>query len=206
MKRLFTTLALVSMVIIGGSFKHRQTHLVQFKNDGYFIAVVDAKMFDMRDDNKYSADLSNKSSDVFLGSAPATGAPKSTKVMNNISFYGNQFFDESGNTVEERINFEYAFNEGALGEAAERKIMLHFNNEKYFNLPEGTSFKITKMQWSADRRYCVLSADFDCKMRRWGMPAEAQPIVHLKGKMENINVTVPSWIVTKNPNQSAFGQ
>lgn len=206
MKKIITIFLLVAIVVIGGSFKKKSdSHLVRFKNDGYFIAVVDGKMFETRDDSKYSADLVNKSADVLLGSSPTT-TPKLTRVANSISFFGNQFFDESGNTCEERINFEYTFNDGATGEAADRKIMLHFNNDKYYNLPEGTTFKITKLMWSADRRYFVMNAEFDCKMRRWGIPAEAQPIVRLKGKMENINVTVPSWIITKNPYQTASGQ
>lgn len=204
MKRSISTFALLSMVILAGSFKDGPQHLVQFKNDGVFIAVIDGKMFNTRDENRYSAELTNKSADVFLGSS-ATG-PKMTRVANTLSFYGNQFFDESGNIAEERISFDYSFKDGILGEAADCKIMLNYDNDKYFSLPEGSSFKITKMMWSADRRYFIMNGEFDCKMRRWGMPAEAQPIVHMKGRLENINVTVPSWIVTKNPGQTASGQ
>jgi len=206
-KRILTICLLAATVILCGSFKKKvDSHLVQFKNDGYFIAVIDGKMFETRDDAKYSADLTNKSADVLLGSSTNNNAPKLTRVANSLTFFGNQFFDESGNISEERINFDYTFNDGALGEASDRKIMLTYNGEKYYSLPEGSTFKITKLMWGADRRYCVMNADFDCKMRRWGIPAEAQPIVRLKGKMENINVSVPSWIVTKNPYQTASGQ
>ncbi|MBL0308219.1 MAG: hypothetical protein IPP77_00515 [Bacteroidetes bacterium] len=169
-----------------------------------FIAVVDGQLFNTRDENKYSAELANKSADVFLGTSPTQ--PKMTRVANTLSFFGNQFFDEDGNTAEERISIEYGFNEGVLGECADQKIMLHYNNEKYYNIASDTKFKVTKLMWSGDRRYCVVNAEFDCKMRRWGVPAEAQPVVRMKGKMENINVTVPSWVVLKNPAQTAFGE
>lgn len=206
MKRILTICSLFLLLIVISSFKEKRSNgnVPRFKNDGVFIAVVDGQMFSTRDENKYTAELANKSSDVFLGTSSTV--PKTTRVANTLSFFGNQFFDESGNAAEERINFEYAFNEGALGEVTDQKIVLHFNNDKYYNIASETKFKVTKLMWSGDRRYCVVNAEFDCKMRRWGLPSEAQPVVRMKGKMENINVTIPSWVVLKNPAQTASGE
>ena len=106
-----------------------------------------------------------------------------------MTFFGNQFFDASGNLGEESINFSYSFNDGAKGAAANPVILMHYNNDKYFNLPENTTFKITKLIWGPDRRYCVMSGEFDCKMRRWGVPADEATSSTFKRHMENINIT-----------------
>lgn len=205
MKHILTLSTLCVILLTASSFKTNNGNSApRYKSDGTFIAVVDGQIFNTRDENKYTAELANKSSDAFLGTSPTV--PKTTRVANVMSFFGSQFFDESGNTAEERINIEYTFNEGALGEVGDQKIMLHFNNDKYYNIASETKFKVTKLMWSGDRRYCVINAEFDCKMRRWGLPSEAQPVVRLKGKMENINVTIPSWVVLKNPAQTALGE
>ena len=133
----------------------------------------------------------------------AAASPKLTRVANTISFYGIDLRGADGTIFNEGLSFEYTFSDGALGEPGNQRIILDYNNEKYYNVERETKLRITKIEWSSDRRYFVMNADFECKMRRWGMPAQAQPTLKLKGKMEGINVTVPSWIVIKNPAQVA---
>jgi hypothetical protein len=202
-KKALSILLLVAIVLTAGSFKSkRKYNQAGYKKDGYFIAVVDGKMFVTRDENRYSAELVNKTTDAFWESMEVKSKLKG--VTNSMTFFGNQFFDASANLAEERINFSYTFNDGATGAAANPLILMHYNNDKYYNLPESTTFKITKLMWNQDRRYCVVNAEFDCKMRRWGVPAANQPVVHLKGTMENINITNPSGIY-KSPNLEVKG-
>jgi hypothetical protein len=202
MKRLVTIILLASVILTGESFKvkHR-ARPEQYKTEGYLQAVIDGKVFETREDNRYTATLKNKSTDNFSFNNQK-GAPLS-RVANTISFFGGDFQDADGNIFNESIGFEYTFNDGTLGDAANQRILLNYNNQKYYNVEGSTRFKITKIQWSSDRRNFTMDAEFDCKMRRWGVPFQSQPTVRMKGKMEGINVTVPSWIVTKNPNQTA---
>lgn len=196
MQRLFNPIIFILILVITASFETRLAPADKevMKKDGYFTAMVDGKYFTVRNENRYNSELVNQSTDQTMRTP--TGTQKLTRLVNHISFYGNQFFDESGNLAEERINFEYNFDENAVGKIQDGKIMLHFNNDKYYNLPNETKFVVTKRQWSPDRRFFLLTAEFDCQMRRWGLPASSQEIVRLKGKMENISVTVPSWAIT----------
>jgi hypothetical protein len=202
MKRLVTIFALASILLVGESFKVKHRRVTdQYKTEGYLQAVIDGKIFETRDDNRYTATLKNKSTDNFTANNKAD-APLS-RVENMVSFFGGDFQDPDGNIFNESVGFEYTFNDGSLGDAANQRITLNYNNQKYYNVEGETRLKITRIQWSSDRRNFTMDAEFDCKMRRWGVPFQAQPTVHLKGKMEGINVTVPSWIITKNPNQTA---
>ena len=196
MQRYYTPLLLIIIFFSTVSFESRRETIRNgsYKKDGFFTAMVDGQYFTVREQNKYNTELVMRSAE--LATQSTSGTQKITRLINQISFYGNQFFDESGNTAEERINFEYAFNENIQGRVEGAKVMLHYNNDKYYNLPEETNFTIVKKQWSPDRRYFLLTADFDCKMRRWGIPAASQEVVRLKGRMENITVTVPTWSVT----------
>ena len=197
MKRLFTTTLLVALILVGSSFKKHRGHVEHYKNEGYMMAVIDGKVFEPREENKYTAELKNKSGDIFASNNQ--GASSLTRVTTSVNFFGNDFKDDDNNVFTESLGFEYNFNEGAMGIATGEKLVLNYNNQKFSSIPGETSFKITKLEWSSDRRYFVMSADFDCKMRGWGIPASNQPLVKVKGKVENITVTVPSWIVLKSP-------
>jgi hypothetical protein len=195
MKRLFTILILTATFFGAESFKmqQRMVHADQFKNDGYVMAVIDGKVFEVRENNKYTAELKNKSAGNPLFGEP--GAAKISRVATVVNVFGGDFQDADGNTFNESIGFEYTFNNGALGEGADKSITLNYSNDKYYSIAGESKIKISRIDWSADRRSFVLDADFDCKLRKWGMPAASQPVVAMKGKIENITVSVPSWIV-----------
>jgi hypothetical protein len=201
MKRFFALFLLLSVVAAGSSFKFKaQPRIEQFKNDGYMVASIDGKTFEARDENKYTAELMNKSADT--RSLVPTGG-KITRVATMINFYGTDFKDDDNNTFTESLGFEYTFNEGSLGEAADQKIILNYNNQKFTSIPGETKIKINKIQWSTDKRFFTMSADFDTKMKSWGSPAMAQQTLRVKGKMEDITISVPSWIIIKNNAQTA---
>ncbi len=200
MKRIFAFLFLLSIITSGSSFKAKHVYTEQFKNDGYLMAVIDGRTFDLRDDNKYTAELMNKSTD--RSTLIPTGS-KITRVATAINFYGSDFKDDDNNTFTESLGFEYTFNEGATGDEFDQKVILNYNNQRFVSIPAETKITVHKIQWSADKRYFVMSADFDAKMKGWGAPAQAGQTVRVKGRMEDITVSVPSWIILKNGVQTA---
>ena len=198
MKRLLTLFSLLSIFVAGSSFKMtRHAHVEQFKNDGYLTAVIDGRTFEAREENKYTAELMNKSADSKNLLASESGA-KLTRVATMVNFYGSDFKDDDNNTFTESLGFEYTFNEGSLGEAADQKMILSYNNQKFTSVANETKITINKIEWSPDRRSFTMSADFDTKMKSWGSPAQASQTLRLKGKMEDIVISVPSWIMLKN--------
>jgi hypothetical protein len=207
MKRFLTFFFLLSIMVAGSSFKlGRHAHVEQFKSDGYLMAVIDGKTFQAREENKYTAELMNKSveSNSLLAS---TNGGKLTRVATMLNFYGSDFKDDDDNTFTESLGFEYTFYEGSLGEAADQKMILSYNNQKFISIPSETKITVNKIEWSSDKRSFTLSADFDTKMKSWGSPAQASQTLRVKGKMEDIVISVPSWIMLKNavPQASADG-
>ncbi|MFN8300613.1 MAG: hypothetical protein U0T75_16040 [Chitinophagales bacterium] len=197
MKKAVTPLLLLLVIVSSGFRSQRppEDDNGHYKNNGYFFAILNGNMFEMRDDDKYRAELVNK-----------TGSMKDDKLSRaatSLIFYGNDFKDENGKLFTENVEMEYTFDNGALGEPHDLKIEAHYDKQDFYHIPEATRFKIIKIDWSDDHTNFLLSADFDCKMRRWGFPAESQPTIRIKGRMVNINVTVPSWVKIKDPTQVA---
>jgi len=198
MKRFLTLFFLLAIITAGSSFKlTRHAHVEQFKNDGYLMASIDGKTFQAREENKYTAELMNKSAESNTLLASGNGG-KLTRVATMVNFYGSDFKDDDDNTFTESLGFEYTFNEGSLGQAADQKIILSYNNQRFTSIPSETKITVNKIEWSSDRRSFTLSADFDTKMKSWGSPAQASQTLSVKGKMEDIVISVPSWIILKN--------
>ncbi|MFN8288120.1 MAG: hypothetical protein U0V74_15295 [Chitinophagales bacterium] len=196
MRKIITPLFLICVLFISGGFSSKpEDDNGHYKNNGYFFAILDGNMFEMRDDDKYRAELVNKTG--------AMSEDKISRVATSLIFYGNEFKDENNKPFTESIEAEFSFDEGSLGDVKDLKLEAHYDKQDYFHMPQATKFKVTKVEWSEDRRNYLLSADFDCKMRRWGFPAESQPIVRIKGRMVNINVSVPAWVKIKEPTQVA---
>lgn len=168
-----------------------------YRNDCNLAVVVEGKSFELRDTDKYHAELLYKTASMNGGNS------LKKQVDASITFYGNELKDEKDRAFGEKLEIEYAFNEGTLGEVSDLKVELKQNLNGYYQLPEESKVNITRLTWSSDRRSCVMSADIDCTLRKWGYPSESQPTVKLKGKMDNITVAVPAYIVVKNPGQAA---
>lgn len=195
MRKLFTYLLLTACVLVSGSFiTLPEDDNGHYKNTGYFFAILNGNMFEMRDDDKYRAELVNKT-----GTMKNNSTGELNRVATSLIFYGNNFIGDDGKPFTENIDFEYSFENGALGEPNDLKIEIHYDKNDYYHEPNQTKFRVTKIEWTPDRRAFYLSADFDCKMRKWGFPRESMPIVRLKGRMVNVEVTVPAWIKLKDP-------
>jgi hypothetical protein len=203
MKRILTLLFLATLIVAGSSFKLKRTYTEQFKNDGYFMAVIDGKVFEARDENKYTASLLNKSLDRSTLVQPTAGG-KLTRVATAINFYGSDFKDDDNNTFTESVGLEYTFAEGVTGDVPDQKVILNYNNQRFTSIPAETKIRVSKIQWSSDKRYFTISGDFDAKMLTWGAPGQPKQTLRVKGKMEDIVVSVPAWIMLKNqPVQTA---
>jgi len=197
MQRLYIILLLLTTILVGESFKLRPHRSEQFKNDGNITATVDGKVFDLRDANKYTAELKNVSIDNAVFSSQKND--KLTRVTAAFKFYGMDFTDRQGNLYSENITVDYNFGDGALGEPTNQRIVMNYEDQQYYNIPSETKITVTKLEWNADKTSFVMSASFDCLVHRWGMPGNAKQALHLTGKMENVNVTVPASVVNTNP-------
>ena len=199
MKRTILPASLFMFLLLCTSFK-RQTVDERFSNSGYFMAIVGTGIFELRDDRKFMGEMRTKSSTMNNKSSELNRSATS------ITFYGNSFTDASGKTFDETINFEYALNNGSTGAVNDLKVELNYDQQNYYHIPERTKFNVTKLDWSADHKTCLVTAEFDCRMRRWGFPVEEQPVIRLKGRMVGINVTVPPWIASKLNVEASLGQ
>ena len=185
MNHLLKTLMLAAILFFAGSFKSSiPDNTAHYKNDGYFMASIDGQIFDSRNQDRYTAEIINNVS----GDKVTPGA--------DLIFYGNDYFDQSGNLFQESLEFKYAFNESSTGDVTGQKIVFQFNNQKFLSIPGETKIHVTKMRFNTDRSAFVMSADFEGKMLKWVAPGEDQSIITVKGKMENINVSVPASVKT----------
>jgi len=89
----------------------------------------------------------------------------------DLTFFAGNHYDQNGNLFEES---------------------LQFNQQKFISIPGQTKIKITQVRRSTDGSSLYVSATFDGKMTQWVAPGQAAPIIHVKGKMENINVSLPA--------------
>lgn len=175
MNHLFKAFTLIAIVLFADSFKLSNQADIHFKSEGYFTAKIDGKLFDSRSQDRYTAEVT------------ATAAGKSNA---DIMFFGSDYFDGSGNLYRESLEFKYAVNGTAAGNVADQKIVFQFENQKFLSIPGQTKINVTKMELSADGSNYIVSADFQGKMVKWAAPGQDQPIVTVKGKMENIQVSV----------------
>ncbi|HLP21740.1 MAG TPA: hypothetical protein VK174_15610, partial [Chitinophagales bacterium] len=96
---------------------------------------------------------------------------------------------------------------GEMSDASDVTFDLRYNLAEYYMLPEGNFFKVSKVEWNADKTSFLLSGKFDCNMHRRGYSDDLQPVVRMKGYINDIKVDVPPWIAARyNKAQAASGQ
>lgn len=199
MQRVILFVFVSAVLMLTASFK-KQAIDERYSNSGYFMAIVGGGMFELRDADKYRAEMRTKTASM------NNRTSEINRSATSITFYGNSFKDAEGNSFDETLSFEYALNNGNTGVVNDLKVDLNYDKYNYYQIPEKTKFTVTKLDWSADHKTCLVTADFDCKMRRWGFPVDDQLVVRLKGRMVNINVTVPPWIASKLNVEASLGQ
>lgn len=116
----------------------------------------------------------------------------------SVNFKGPSYNLDGGRFFAESVEFEINYNKDQkTGPARDYLAVLQYKSTDYFMVKEQSKLNITKMDWDNDKKHFWLSADFDCKMRSMGYPNDGKKDVSLKGNMEDIRITVPSWIAAK---------
>jgi len=181
MNSLLKPLAFASIFLFAASLKSGpSTDTNRFKSEGFFTASIDGKAFDTRSYDRYTAEVSLP--------AGNGSAEKST----DLTFFAGNHYDQNGNLFEESLQFKYALSAASLGDASSQKIVFQYNQQKFISIPGETKIKITAVRYSTDHSSMYVSATFDGKMTQWAAPGQPAPIIHVKGRMENINVSLPA--------------
>lgn len=205
MKKLFTPIVLIVAALALYSFKPVNEYRDSFKSEGTIEASINGRPFVLRPDAFYRAILVNKPN-PFATSADASR----NRVATSLVFYGTDSTDANGRFFTENIAIEYTFSTQANGEmsdASDVTFDLRYNLAEYYMLPEGNFFKVSKVEWNADKTSFLLSGKFDCNMHRRGYSDDLQPVVRMKGYINDIKVDVPPWIAARyNKAQAASGQ
>jgi hypothetical protein len=166
--------------------------LTSFQQDdkGTFSATVDGKVFQLREDQLFRGLVMNKPGSMD-GREPA-------KTVISTTFNGPSYDMSKDRLFNETIQLEINYEADKTGEAAGYAAAMQYESGNYYSIKEQSKMNITQFEWESDKKHFRISADFNCKLRSWGAPADGKKDIALKGKMSNIRVTVPSWITAKN--------
>jgi hypothetical protein len=155
-----------------------------------FSATLDGKVYQLKQDQLYRGVVINKTGSMD-GRTP-------TRTLISTTFNGPSYDAAEGRLFNENIQFEILYEADKTGEPGFYSIGMQYESGNYYNIKEQSKLTITKFEWENDKKHFNLSADFNCKLRSWGAPADGKKDVTLKGKMTNIRITVPSWVTAKN--------
>ena len=155
-----------------------------------FTATIDGKAFKLREDQLLRGLLAGKP-------ASMDGKTEARTVI-SASFEGPTYDLADGHAYTETVQFEIAFEPEKLGPSPQSAVALKYKSSNYYMVKDDSKLNISKFEWETDKKHFRLSADYDCKLRSWGYPADGKPDVDVKGRLSNIRITVPSWLVVKN--------
>lgn len=158
--------------------------------EGGFVATIDGKAFKLRQGQLFRGLVANKQG-TMDGREPARTVVAAT-------FNGPEANQEEGRLVNEAILVEINYEPDKMGAYDNFSLAMQFESGNYYTLKDQSKLNVTQFEWEGDRKHFLLSADFNCKMRSWGAPADGKKDLALKGRMNNIRITVPSWVTAKN--------
>lgn len=187
MKPLKAFLLLLAFTVT--SFVHHRLE-DEDKDKGSFFATVDGKVFQLREDQLFRGLLINKPGSMD-GTTPA-------RTVISVNFNGNSYDLNGGKIFSESVSVEIVYKGESLGAQENYALALQYASTNYYMLKEQMNLSINEFTWESDKKHFRLSAEFNCKMRSWGYPSDGKKDVTLKGRMNNIRITVPSWLVQKN--------
>ncbi len=155
-----------------------------------FYATVNGKVFQLREDQLFRGLVMNKNGSMD-GRIP-------NRTVISTTFNGPSYDMNEGRLFNETIQFEINYEADKTGEPAYYILAMQYESANYYSIKEQSKITVTQFEWEADKKHFRLSADFNCKLRSGGAPADGKKDIVLKGQMSNIRVTVPSWITAKN--------
>lgn len=190
MKQFFCLTFLAGCLIMCFAFSP-ETYTDTYKEKGSVYATVNSRNFEFRQKDFYRALLLKKSNPL------AFSAEAKNRTVASITFFGNDTTSIDNSPFSENFNMEYNFNPTSIGEIPNSSFELHYELNDYYILPDESHWIVTKMNWSPDKSYFLLTGEFECKLRKQGFPVDEQPVVTLKGNLHEINVSVPPWLISK---------
>lgn len=159
-------------------------------NNGAFVAMINGRTFKLRDDQLFRGLLVTKS--------PSMDGRTPARTVISTVFNGPTYSTDAGKEFNESISVEIDYHADKTGPYDAFAFAMQYESTNYFMLRENCKLNVTQFAWEEDKKHFRLSADFDCKMRSWGYPGDGSQDVALKGRMSNVRITVPSWLVQKN--------
>jgi hypothetical protein len=153
-----------------------------------FNATVDGISFKLSDGQLFRGLLVNRAASMD-GKIPA-------RTVITTTFTGPADGAE-GRLINDNLQFEIDYQPDKTGEPTNYVVAMQFKNAKYYMLKDQSKLTVISFTWEEDKKHFVFSAEFNCIMRSFGYPSDGFKDVRLKGRMENIRITVPSWIAAK---------
>ena len=175
MKKMISLVFLATILLVSESFTGKRPEKAITGNNAPVIALaIDGAAFDARESSNYSAQLTNNSKTA------------------SITLLGNEVHDKAGHVYPTKMQIDYAFKNGILGEVNVENLCYEYNNQKYYVLPTSAFMSISKVKWSADKKSCVICADIFCKVQQHFVMEEYVPVFVIRGELENLTVTMPA--------------
>jgi hypothetical protein len=157
---------------------------------GSFSATIDGKAFQISNEQLYRG-LVTKKAGSMDGRQPA-------RTLVSATFNGPSSNATEGRLFNENIVVEINYEADKTGAPSYYTLGMQYQSGNYTCIKEQSKLTVTQFEWESDKKHFRMSADFNCKLRSWGAPADGKKDISVKGKMTNIRITVPSWITAKN--------
>ncbi|HLP21088.1 MAG TPA: hypothetical protein VK174_12335 [Chitinophagales bacterium] len=154
-----------------------------------FSATVNDTSFQFRDYWPLSATLIRQQASMD-GRVPA-------RSVITIVLSGQTYLDVNGKQFNEGIQFEILYEDIKEGEPEVYTVSLHYGSDLYSVLKKEGSLVVTDLKPEPGQQAFRISAVFNCKMRSWAAAYEKKEDVVLEGKIQNVLVNVPGWMVSK---------
>ncbi len=155
-----------------------------------FSTTVDGKTFKLREVDLLRGLLMTKAASI-------DGKTEARTVV-SVTFNGAGYDLPDGRLFNESVQFEISYEPEKLGPSSDFAMALQYKGSNYYITKDLSKLDIYKFEWEDDKKHFILSADYDCKLRSWGAPADGKQDVTVKGSFSNIRITVPSWLAIKN--------
>ncbi|HLP50474.1 MAG TPA: hypothetical protein VK154_06285 [Chitinophagales bacterium] len=115
----------------------------------------------------------------------------------SIFLTGLSYTDINGKQFDEAIQFEIEYEDIKQGEPKVYTVSLHYKSGLYSVLRQQGSLIITDLRPEPGKQAFRISAEFNCAMHSWASPYESREDAMLQGKLTNVLVNVPGWLVSK---------
>jgi hypothetical protein len=159
------------------------------KPKGSFYATLDGKTFQLKNDELFRGLLITKPG-TMDGRLPA-------RIVISANFNANPDDNDVQKIFPQSIQVEIDYASEKTSTPANYSLNLKCQLTDYYSLQTQSKLSATQLSWDADRKHFYISADFDCKMRSLGYPADGKSDISLKGRMANIRITVPTTLAQK---------